>query len=168
MAALVPSLPSDIRYASLRAPYLTGRRYGWFAQGHPFGRTVEWFEGWLDTVASEHRPIVLVGFSAGAAFAGGAILVNPDRYRGAAILCGTLPFEAGLATPPNRLKNKRIFVAHSLDDPVMPHDLLDRAWDYLTTDSGAVTQAEKYQCGHEVTHEALMDLAAWLRAVTIP
>ena len=160
MAALVPSLPSGMTYASLRAPYRIGRHYGWFAQGHPFHDTLGWFEDWLDTVAVKHRPIVLVGFSAGAAFAGGAIVVNPDRYSGAAVLCGTLPFDTGLSTPPGRLDAKQVFIGHSLDDPVMPHDVLDRAWDYLTKDSGAIAQAKKYECGHEVTREALADLAA--------
>ena len=37
----------------------------------------------------------------------------------------------------------------------------------LTRDSGAAVQAEKYQCGHEVTVEVLKDLAAWLRALTL-
>lgn len=167
MAALVPALPAGLAYASLRAPVPIGSYYGWFARGHPFERTVHWFEDWLDGVTTKKRSAVLVGFSAGAAFAGGALLVSPARYRGAALLCGTLPFDAGLSTPPGRLINKNIFLGHSLDDPLMPHDVLDRAWDYLTQDSGAVADAKKYECGHEVSQEALADLASWLRAVTV-
>ena len=37
------------------------------------------------------RPVLLVGFSGGAAFAGGLVLDDPSRYAGAAILYGTLP-----------------------------------------------------------------------------
>ena len=40
------------------------------------------------------------GFSGGAAFAGGLVLDDPARYAGAAILYGTLPFDAGLADRP--------------------------------------------------------------------
>ena len=39
---------------------------------------------------------VLVGFSGGAAFAGGLLLADPQRCAGAAILLGTLPFDAGV------------------------------------------------------------------------
>ena len=46
------------------------------------------------------RPVVLVGFSGGAAFAGGLLLDDPPRYAGAAILYGTLPFDAGVPTTP--------------------------------------------------------------------
>ena len=53
--------------------------------------TMAWFRAWLDDVASRGRPVVLVGFSGGAAFAGGLLLDDPGRYAGAAILYGTLP-----------------------------------------------------------------------------
>jgi phospholipase/carboxylesterase len=165
MTALVPSLPPGLAYASVAGPYLLGRHRGWFATGRPFERTVRWFEDWLDGVAVE-RPVVLVGFSAGGAFGGGAILISPARYTGAAILCGTLPFDAGVSTPRGRLADKQVFVAHSSNDPLMPHDLLDRAWDYLTKDSGAIARAERYDSGHEITPDALRDLSAWLHEVT--
>ena len=168
MTAFVPRLPHGFAYASVRAPHARGRSFAWFARGEPFDRTLAWFEEWLDGAVVADRPVVLVGFSAGAAFAGGAILVHPDRYVGAAILCGTLPFDAGVATPPGRLAGKHVFVGHSRDDPQMPHDLLDRAWDYLTRESGAITEAHRYDCGHEVTAEALADLHTWLGALTVP
>lgn len=166
MTALASSLPAGLRYASLRGPYALGRHSGWFAPGHRFDRTVKWFEEWVDDVTTPGHPVVLAGFSAGAAFAGGAIVLNPARYLGAAILFGTLPFDAGLPTPPGRLNGKRVFVAHSRDDPQMPHDLLDRAWEYLTDDCGAVAEAKRYDCGHELPPDVLDDLSAWLTVVT--
>ena len=168
MTALVPGLPTGLTYASLRAPHLLGRYYGWFASDHPLARTVKWFEDWLDGVTVVERPVVLVGFSAGAAFAGGAVLINPSRYVGTAMLCGTLPFEAGVSIPPGRLTDKHIFVGRSRNDPQMPHDLLDRAWNYLTNDSGAVADAKIYDCGHEISQPALADLNAWLNVVIFP
>ncbi len=53
-----------------------------------------WFRSWLDQVAPPGRPVILLGFSGGAAFAGGLLLGDPHRYAGAAILYGTLPFDA--------------------------------------------------------------------------
>lgn len=43
-----------------------------------------------------------MGFSGGAAFAGGLLLDNPTRYAGAAVLHGTLPFDAGLSVATTR------------------------------------------------------------------
>ncbi|WP_281271741.1 hypothetical protein [Nocardioides immobilis] len=56
---------------------------------------MDWFRPWLDDIAPAGRPVLLVGFSGGAAFAGGLVLDDPDPYAGAAILYGTLPFNAG-------------------------------------------------------------------------
>jgi phospholipase/carboxylesterase len=163
--SLAHSLPNDLSYASLRAPYENGRRFVWFASGQPFEQTARWFERWLDSVAASGRPVVLVGFSAGAAFAGGVLLLRPDRYVGAALLCGTLPFDAGVATPRGRLGGKRVFVAHRDDDVMITRALLERAWSYLTIASGARTEARRYEGGHGVSPEMLTDLATWLAGV---
>ena len=92
---------------------------------------------WLDDVAPAGRPVVLVGFSGGAAFAGGLLLDDPTRYAGAAILYGTLPFDAGVPTTPARLAGVPVFVAHGDADTVIPRELLDRTWHYLLGESGA-------------------------------
>jgi phospholipase/carboxylesterase len=166
MNALISSLPIGPSYASVRAPYARGRHYDWFAVGQSFDDTVAWFRRWLDGVAPKERTVLLVGFSAGAAFGGGALLVDPDRYVGAAVLYGTLPFDAGVATPPGRLTGKDVFVAQSTDDPMIPHDLLDRAWTYLTEGSGARAHAVRHAGGHGVSPDALSDLNLWLSALT--
>lgn len=166
MVALVPSLPVGLTYASLRGPLAMGRHPAWFAPGHPFHLSAQWFEAWLNGVASPTRPVVLVGFSAGAAFAGGLLLLNPGRYAGAAILYGTLPFEAGVATPPGGLAGIPVFVAHGTNDAMIPRDLLDRAWTYLTQDSGASARAVLYEDAHGVSERSLADLAHWITEVT--
>ena len=168
MIAFVPSLPNELSYASVRAPYVNGRRYDWFAAGRAFEETTRWFEHWLDTVPPAGRRVVLVGFSAGAAFAGGLLLVHPDRYVGAAMLCGTLPFDAGVATPAGRLVGTDVFLAHRSDEAMIPHELLDRAWMYLTQDSGARAYAVRYEGGHGVYPAMLNDLARWLSEVASP
>jgi phospholipase/carboxylesterase len=99
--------------------------------------TMAWFRAWLDAVAPAARPVILVGFSGGAAFAGGLILADPQRYSGAAILYGTLPFEAGVPVTPARLAGLPVFVAQGEQDRVIPGELLDRTWNYLLTDSAA-------------------------------
>jgi phospholipase/carboxylesterase len=158
-------LPNKFSYVSVRAPYVQGRNHGWFAAGKSLEATCAWFEAWLDQVASE-RPIVLVGFSAGAGFAGGAVLLNPTRYLGAAMLCGTLPFEAKIPMPSGLLVGLDVFLAHKLDDMMIPREYLERTWSYLTVDSGARCDAQHYEGNHGVSPDMLSDLSVWLGEAT--
>ncbi len=128
---LADHLPDGIAYAAVRAPITEGGGYAWFANrgiGRPVAEslteTMAWFRTWLDAMAPAGRPVVLVGFSGGAAFAGGLALDDPGRYTGAAILSGTLPFDAGVPTTPGRLAGLPVFVAHGDADTVIPADLL--------------------------------------------
>jgi phospholipase/carboxylesterase len=167
--SLAPHLPSGVAYAAVRAPIAEGGGYAWFANrgvGRPIAASLEattsWFGEWLDQVAPEGRPVVLVGFSGGAAFAGGLLLSEPSRYAGAAILYGTLPFDAGVPVDAGQLKDSRVFVAQGDTDQVIPRELLDRTWNYLVRDSGAVTEGRRDPGGHGITAETAKALSAWL------
>lgn len=169
--ALADQLPAGPAYAAVRAPIAEGGGYAWFANrgiGRPVAEslraTMDWFVRWLDDVAPAGRPVVLVGFSGGAAFAGGLLLDDPDRYAGAAILCGTLPFEAGVPTTPARLAGVPVIVAQGEHDAVIPRELLDRTWNYLLGESGAPTIARRDPVGHGIAPEALATVAGWLSA----
>lgn len=162
-------LPVGPAYAAVRAPIAEGSGYAWFANrgiGRPVAssltETMGWFTQWLDHVAPVDRPVVLVGFSGGAAFAGGLVLADPARYAGAAILCGTLPFDAGVPTTPGRLDGVSMLVVHGDHDTVIPGDLLDRTWTYLTGDAGARTTAHRQPAGHDLTTEATGEVHRWL------
>lgn len=166
LAALLPAGPE---YAAVRAPIAEGGGYAWFANrgiGRPVAEslrsTMDWFRSWLDDVAPAGRPVVLVGFSGGAAFAGGLVLDDPSRYAGAAILYGTLPFDAGLTTNPGHLANLAVFVAQGDGDHVIPRELLDRTWTYLLSESGAPTVAQQQPGGHQLTQETAHQLADWI------
>jgi phospholipase/carboxylesterase len=135
IVALADHLPSGPTYVAVRAPISEGGGFAWFANrgiGRPvaesLSETMAWFRVWLDQVAPKGRPVLLVGFSGGAAFAGGLILADPTRYAGAAILSGTLPFEAGVPTTAGRLAGLPVLVAQGDTDAVIPRDLLDRTW----------------------------------------
>lgn len=168
---LADHLPAGPAYAAVRAPIAEGGGYAWFANrgiGRPVAgslrATLDWFTGWLDGVAPAGRPVALVGFSGGAAFAGGLLLDDPARYAGAAILYGTLPFDAGVPTTAGRLAGVPVFVAQGEHDTVIPRDLLDRTWAYLRGESGATATARRDPVGHGIAAPALADLADWLRA----
>ncbi|TYC20271.1 serine esterase [Micromonospora sp. MP36] len=168
--SLAAQLPAGPAYAAVRAPIAEGGGYAWFANrgvGRPVAAslraTMDWFRGWLDEVAPAGRPVALVGFSGGAAFAGGLLLDDPARYAGAAILYGTLPFDAGVPTTPGRLAGAPVFVAQGDHDAVIPRELLDRTWAYLRGESGAAAVARRDPVGHEIAAPALTGLSDWLR-----
>lgn len=167
---LAPHLPAGVEYAAVRAPIAEGGGFAWFANrgiGRPVAEsldaTMRWFGQWLDAVAPPGRPVVLVGFSGGAAFAGGLVLSDPARYAGAAILYGTLPFDAGVPVDTARLAHLPVFVAQGESDTVIPRELLDRTWSYLHTSSGAPTVGRRDPGGHGITAATLHRLSAWLR-----
>jgi phospholipase/carboxylesterase len=121
-----------------------------------------WFRSWLDEYSPAGRPVILVGFSGGAAFAGGLVLDAPDRYSGAAILYGTLPFDAGVPVTPARLAGLSVFVAQGDQDRVIPAELLTRTWDYLTTESGAAVRTRRDPGGHQISAQTLSELGVWI------
>jgi phospholipase/carboxylesterase len=169
---LADQLPVGPAYAAVRAPIAEGGGYAWFATrgiGRPVAEslrtTMDWFRGWLDEAAPAGRPVVLVGFSGGAAFAGGLLLDDPLRYAGAAVLYGTLPFDAGVPTTRDRLGGARVLVIHGDQDTVIPRELLDRTWAYLEADAGSVTTAVRDAGGHGLSTAALADLRQWLTSV---
>lgn len=167
--SLAPHLPEGASYAAVRAPIAEGGGFAWFANrgiGRPVASsladTMAWFGEWLDGVAPPGRPVVLVGFSGGAAFAGGLVLAHPQRYSGAAILSGTLPFDAGVPVDEGRLAGLPVLVAQGDADRVIPAELLARTWDYLLGDSGALTVSHRDAGGHGLTPDALAALRTWL------
>lgn len=166
---LADHLPPGPTYAAVRAPITEGGGYAWFANrgiGRPvaesLAQTMAWFRTWLDDVAPAGRPVVLVGFSGGAAFAGGLLLADPQRFAGAAILYGTLPFDAEVPVTPARLAGVPVFVAQGESDTVIPRELLDRTWSYLLGESGSPSYARREPGGHGLTADTAAELAGWV------
>jgi phospholipase/carboxylesterase len=166
---LAHHLPAGPSYAAVRAPIGEGGGYAWFRNrglGRPvaesLAETMAWFRGWLNEATPAGRPVVLVGFSGGAAFAGGLVLRDPSRFAGAAILYGTLPFDAGVPVTPARLAGMPVFVAQGDTDTVIPRELLDRTWEYLLGESGASPYARRDPGGHGITAQTVVELGGWI------
>ncbi|TAM91615.1 MAG: serine esterase [Jatrophihabitans sp.] len=166
---LAARLPQQAAYAAVRAPIAEGGGYAWFANRgigrpvpHSLRQNMDWFTTWLDTTAPAGRDVILVGFSGGAAFAGGLLLDQPTRYAGAAILYGTLPFDAGVPVTPGRLTGIPVLVAQGEQDTVIPRELLDATWQYLVGPAGAVARAIRHPGGHGITIATLTELADWI------
>ncbi|MFW5472629.1 alpha/beta hydrolase [Knoellia sp. CPCC 206450] len=169
IVTLAGHLPEGPAYAAVRAPIAEGGGYAWFANrgiGRPVAESLAenmaWFRAWLQEVAPAGRPVVLVGFSGGAAFAGGLLLAEPTRYAGVALLHGTLPFDAGLSVEPSQLEGAHTFIAQGDGDHVIPRDLLDRTWAYLREESGASTRSHRDAGGHGLSAQAVGALAGWV------
>jgi phospholipase/carboxylesterase len=169
IVGLAAYLPDSFAYAAVRAPIDLGGGFAWFANrgiGRPVAEslrsTMDWFRPWLDDVAPAGRPVVLVGFSGGAAFAGGLLLDDPERYAAAAALYGTMPFDAGVPVTRDRLSGIPVLIQRGAADTMIPAELYDRTAAYLADESGADLEAHLYPGGHGVTEQGVADLAAWL------
>ncbi len=123
---------------------------------------MDWFRAWLDATAIGERQVALVGFSGGAAFAGGLVLDDPARYAGAAVLFGTVPFDAGVPVTDGRLDEVPVLVIQGDADSVIPRDLLDRTWEYVTGPSGASATTHRSPGGHGIDQGSLDTLRTWL------
>lgn len=172
IVGLASYLPERFAYAAVRGPIDLGGSYTWF-QNRGIGRplpdslrsTLDWFRAWLDRTAPDGRPVVLVGFSGGAAFAGALLLDDPSRWAGTAVLYGTLPFDAGLDVGPGRLAGAPVLVAHGEADDMIPGDPLGRTWAYLHEGSGAALTAYRDAGGHAISEGALAALRGWIDAL---
>lgn len=169
---VVPHLPDDVAVVQLRGPVPAGRGFCWFEREQ--GRIVpasivevmEWFETWIDGYAAPGRPVVVIGFSAGSAFAGLLALRRPDRYAGVGVLSGALPMShfPDIATA-GRLAGLPVFLAVSAQDKVIREEFTRDTWRYLTQDSGGVVTTRVDPGEHEVTVETAVAIGEWLRGV---
>lgn len=165
---LAAHLVAGAEYVAVDAPIAEGGGFAWFANrgiGRPVAEslrdTMDWFRSWLDGFAGA-RPVFLVGFSGGGAFAGGLLLDDPSRFAGTAILYATVPWDAGVPTEAGRLAGSNVLLAHGSNDHVIPAELLARTWAYLTGDAGATVMAHRDAVGHGLSQGALDALNAWL------
>ena len=166
---LANHLPQEANYVAINAPIFENGGYAWFANrgiGRPIAESISQhmndFTEWLEVYAVDRTKIYLVGFSGGGAFAGGLMLSDKNRYSGAAILYATLPWDAQIPAEPNQLANFPVYLAHGENDFVIPRDLQDRTWQYLTLNSGASVTTHKGPEGHGLTVESLQNLNDWL------
>lgn len=185
LIGLADALPPDLAYAAPRGPIaLPEGGYTWFdneglgrPQPESLAGSVTWARGWLDRVAPSQpdsgraapphsgraaRPVVLIGFSAGALFGGALALTDPSRYAGFALLLGALPLSVGLNTGNEPWTGLRVLAVHADRDEVMPDDLMIETWRWVHQDSGAALTSQRVAGGHAITQDTEAAVAAWL------
>jgi phospholipase/carboxylesterase len=158
-----PWLPhGPVAYVAVRAPVEHGTGYSWYLDPAELPATCRWLLDWLDTEGDPDRPVLLLGFREGVALAGALVLTAPERFAGAVLVYGALPFDAGLPMPPGCLAGLPVFLALGTDDPRTPAALLDRTWDWLATRSGAPLWAQRGSGGEQLAGDVVGALATWL------
>jgi phospholipase/carboxylesterase len=163
-----PWLPhGPVAYVSVRAPIEHGTGYVWFpGGGRPdatdLAGTCRWFLRWLDTEGDPERPVLLLGFRDGVTLAGGLMLEAPERFAGAALLYGALPFDAGVPMAHAALRGMPVFLAHGTDDTRTPAPLLAQTWDWLARHSGAPVWRERAPGGDQLAGQVVGHLGTWL------
>ncbi len=165
---LADVFPREAAVAALRGPIPSEGGYRWYAH-HDVGRPIAaslaagiaYVEDFLAGAAREARPLWLAGFSGGALMAGALLLHAPERFAGAALMHGTLPFGPGLDPAPDRLARNAVFYGYGEADDVIPRDLIARTRTYLREASGATVTINAYRAGHEIPPAEQRDLARW-------
>lgn len=169
LAGLIPLLPSEYAYVSLRAPYrFDGGGYTWFAAGAPGAPPIASVDesvvavlDWLDRLAPS-GPVVAGGFSQGGAMATHLMRHAPERFAGFVNLAGFIV--PGDAPADSRLSEllPPVFWGRDPADPVIPPSAMDRAEQWLPSRSQLTTRTYP-GIGHSISAEEVADVSGFLR-----
>ena len=108
--------------------------------------------------------VYLLGHSQGGALALCVALTEPERIAGMVAMSGrVIPEVLPMAAAPERMRGLRVFLAHGVDDPVVPVRHARAARDLLVQ-RGAVVDFREYPAEHTVPPEMVADVNAWLVA----
>lgn len=114
-------------------------------------------------IASER--IILAGFSQGGAVALHVATEFPERLAGILALSTYLPLPDRLPPAANSANaNTPIFMAHGLNDPMIPAAVAQASWQHLV-DHAYVADWHVYSTVHSVCLEELQDIGRWISAV---
>jgi phospholipase/carboxylesterase len=163
-------MPDSVTLVAPRGPISVGTGWTWFDNkgiGRPRESSIKESAAallaWLDEVAEAHSRIVLLGFSGGTAMAGGLLFTDPDRFAGAVLLSGTLPWDAGFEAPEGLLSGMPVFWSIDPEDRIIPADLAARSHAWLVEHSGADVQEHLYPgVGHGISQQEAEDVAAFV------
>lgn len=112
----------------------------------------------LEAEGLASRPLAVTGFSNGANMASALLLLHPGVAQVAALFA-PMPV---LDDPPRpRLDEAAVWLGAGRRDPIATPDLVERLAGQLS-ERGAAVDVAFYECGHEVTPDAVRGAAAWM------
>lgn len=175
---LAKQLPNDFVIVSARAPYAVGPdRYAWFQVDFSSGKQVinpEQAEksrlvlnNFVNQLVERYRidisNIFLGGFSQGGIMSYSVGLTFPQKFAGIFVLSSRLlPEVKPLIKAGKILERLRIFIAHGVNDTVLPIHYALEAKSYLQNLTQDLTYNE-YNIGHTTMEKELSDLRDWIK-----
>jgi phospholipase/carboxylesterase len=108
------------------------------------------------------RRMFMLGFSMGSIMSLALSLTKPELIRGVVAHSGYIPESTSLQFAWDRLQYLSLFIAHGVDDPVIPVRLGRRAHDLLSKTQADLTYKE-YPIAHSMSEQSVSDLADWLQ-----
>lgn len=169
LAGLIPLLPQEFDYASLRAPMpFEAGGHTWFAAGAPgvpplasVDAAVLAVLAWLERVAPR-GPIAAAGFSQGGAMATHLMRHAPERFAGYVNLAGfVVPGEAPADARLTELRPP-VFWGRGAADPVIPQAAIGLTEQWLASRSQLTTRVYP-GLGHSISAEEVDDVSKFLR-----
>jgi phospholipase/carboxylesterase len=106
--------------------------------------------------------LYLFGFSMGAVMSYALSLTKPELFRGVSANSGYVPEGTQLRFRWQDLAGKEFFIAHGIQDQVIPVQMARRAKE-LFAKSNATVDYREYPMDHQISDESLGDIAAWLK-----
>jgi phospholipase/carboxylesterase len=104
----------------------------------------------------------MLGFSMGSIMSLALSLTKPELVRGVVAHSGYIPENTPLRFAWDRLQNLSLFIAHGVNDPVIPVQQGRRAHDLLSKTKADLTYKE-YPIGHSMSEQSVSDLGDWLQ-----
>ncbi|NDK32105.1 alpha/beta hydrolase [Nesterenkonia haasae] len=182
LLGMVPGLPGEFTYASVRAPVAMGfGAYTWFdldverlAYSSAAARqAVEDLWRWIDSRRGQHTSVTLIGFSMGMALATSLLRTRPEAFRAAVGL-------SGFAVDPQRGEGMTdyfdddalaaakvpFFWGRDQEDPIIPQDMVDytHTWANSTVKLTKVLYAG---AGHGVVPQEVSHVNEFLRMTAL-
>lgn len=108
------------------------------------------------------RRIFMLGFSMGSIMSLGLSLTKPELIRGVVAHSGYIPENNSLPFAWDRLQDLSLFIAHGVNDSVIPVHFGRRAHDLLSITQADLTYKE-YPIPHTMSEQSMSDLADWLQ-----
>ncbi|TLP98143.1 phospholipase [Nesterenkonia salmonea] len=182
LLGMVPGLPEEFTYASVRAPVSMGfGAYTWFdldverlAYSSTAARqAVEDLWEWIDSVRGQHTSVTLIGFSMGMALGTSLLRTRPEAFRAAVGL-------SGFAVDPERGEGMKayfdddalaaaklpFFWGRDQEDPIIPQEMVDytHTWANSTLKLTKVLYAG---AGHGVVPQEISHVNEFLRMTAL-
>ena len=173
LLGLVPSLDARMLCIAARAPFeFSFGGYTWYefrASGSPdtaqFMKSYHLLIQFLDDIQKSYpadpRQTYILGFGMGAVMAYALALTKPGRVKGVVAHSGYIPEDVSLQFQWNSLADTSFFVAHGINDPVIPVEYGRKARALLEKSNASFVYRE-YPMQHQISEESLRDLNDWL------